>query len=89
MSFTRRDFIRTGFFGLSYPLVFSQSTELLSKREEKNAEALLVELERRACLFLYEQADPATGLVKDRARHTGIDTHTVSSIAAVGFALDG
>src|SRR5437588_2880875 len=44
-------------------------------------------MERRICLFFYEQVDPVTGLVKDRARHTGADAHTISSIAATGFGL--
>ena len=44
-------------------------------------------VERRSCLFFFEQADPATGMVKDRARHTGPDAHTISSIAATGFGL--
>jgi hypothetical protein len=50
--------------------------------------SLLDELERRACLFFYEQADPQTGLVRDRARSTGgRDPRTVASIAATGFGL--
>ena len=44
---------------------------------------LLEEIEKAAFLFFWEQADPNTGQVKDRALATGInDTHTVSSIAA-------
>jgi hypothetical protein len=49
---------------------------------------LLEEIEKAAFLFFWEQADPVTGQVKDRALATGInDTHTVSSIAATGFGL--
>jgi hypothetical protein len=48
---------------------------------------LLIEIERRACQFFYEQADAQTGFVKDRARHDGADSHTISSIAATGFGL--
>jgi hypothetical protein len=44
-------------------------------------------MERRSCLFFFEQADPATGMVKDRANHSGSDKHTISSIAATGFGL--
>ena len=87
MSLSRRDFLRNSLCGVSYSLLSRQLSALSSKRD--SADDLLVEIERRACRFLYEQADPATGLVKDRARHAGIDTHTVSSIAAVGFALSG
>jgi hypothetical protein len=53
---------------------------------EKRA-ALLDELERRACLFFYEQAHPVTGLVLDRVRVDGIDDRRVASIAATGFGL--
>ena len=49
---------------------------------------LLEEIEKAAFLFFWEQADPNTGQVKDRALATGVnDTHTVSSIAATGFGL--
>jgi len=84
---TRRDFLRNGLCGLGYALVAQKLTADSSQLSRAND--LLAEIERRACLFLYEQADPATGLVKDRAVHSGADTHTISSIAAVGFALSG
>jgi hypothetical protein len=49
---------------------------------------LMEEIEKAAFLFFWEQADPATGQVKDRALATGDnDAHTVSSIAATGFGL--
>jgi hypothetical protein len=48
---------------------------------------LLDEIERRACLFFYEMADPATGLVLDRARPNDSYEPGVSSIAATGFGL--
>lgn len=49
---------------------------------------LMEEIEKAAFLFFWEQADPTTGQVKDRALATGDnDTHTVSSIAATGFGL--
>jgi hypothetical protein len=48
---------------------------------------LLEEIERAGFLFFWEQADPATGQVKDRALAAGSDTRTVSSIAATGFGL--
>ena len=52
-------------------------------------EAFLRENSRRAYDFFVDQADPGTGLVKDRARNFGPDTpeHTVASIAATGYAL--
>jgi len=48
---------------------------------------LLDEIERAGFLYFWEQADPNTGQVKDRALAVGNDTRTVSSIAATGFGL--
>ncbi|MBZ5701655.1 MAG: hypothetical protein LAN84_07385 [Acidobacteriia bacterium] len=49
---------------------------------------LLEEIEKAAFLFFWEQADPNTGMVKDRALAAGgNDPRTVSSIAATGFGL--
>jgi hypothetical protein len=48
---------------------------------------LLEEIEKACFLFFWEQADLATGQVKDRALAAGNDTRTVSSIAATGFGL--
>ena len=45
------------------------------------------EIEKAGFLFFWEQADPNTGQVKDRAFAAGNDTRTVSSIAATGFGL--
>ena len=47
----------------------------------------LDELERRAAKFFYDEADPYTGQVKDRARTEGEDPRIVASIAATGFGL--
>ena len=48
---------------------------------------LLDEIERRACRFFYEMADPNTGLVRDRATASEPYAPSVSSIAATGFGL--
>ena len=50
-------------------------------------ESFLDEMQRAAFLFFWEQADPNTGQVKDRALAASNDTRTVSSIAATGFGL--
>jgi hypothetical protein len=54
-------------------------------------EALLDDIQRRACLFFVEQASPHTGQVLDRARAdnaTGaLDPRRMASIAATGFGL--
>lgn len=48
---------------------------------------LLDEIEAAAFRYYWEQADPATGQIKDRALAAGNDTRTLSSIAATGFGL--
>ncbi len=48
---------------------------------------LLDSVQRRAFRFFWEQADAATGLVKDRAGNFGPDDYTVASIASTGYAL--
>jgi hypothetical protein len=48
---------------------------------------LLDELQRAAFRFFQEQADPHTGLVRDRARSDGSKSEGKASIAASGFAL--
>jgi hypothetical protein len=48
---------------------------------------LLEEITKAGFLFFWEQADPNTGMVKDRAFAAGNDSRTVSSIAATGFGL--
>lgn len=48
---------------------------------------LMEEIEKAGFSFFWEQADPNTGQVKDRAFAGGNDTRTISSIAATGFGL--
>jgi len=47
----------------------------------------LDELERSSFLFFWEQANPQTGLIKDRCNVRINDTGTVASIASTGFGL--
>src|SRR5271165_194752 len=47
----------------------------------------LDEIERAVFPYFWEQANPTTGQVKDRAFASGNDTRTVSSTAATGFGL--
>jgi hypothetical protein len=53
--------------------------------------AFLDDLQRRACMFFFEQGSPTTGQVLDRARAinpTGaLDPRRMASIAATGFGL--
>ena len=50
-------------------------------------EQLLEEIERASFQFFWEQTNPDTGQVKDRAFLNDNDTRTMSSIAATGFGL--
>jgi hypothetical protein len=56
-------------------------------------EALLEDLSKRSFMFFWEQADPVTGIVRDRSRANGspvpTDARDVGSIASVGFGLSG
>ncbi len=47
----------------------------------------LAEMEHANFLFFWEQANPESGLVKDRCNVRGSDTFTVASIAGTGFGL--
>jgi hypothetical protein len=44
-------------------------------------------MERAAFEFFWNEADPYTGLVRDRANANGVDARLTSSIAATGFGL--
>jgi len=48
---------------------------------------LMEDIEKAGFLFFWEQADPTTGQVKDRALAAGNDSRTISSVAATGFGL--
>src|SRR5262245_24340196 len=70
-----------------FPLNVRQFDARLSSDDE----AFLEDLEHRAFLYFWEQADPGTGLVRDRARTDGSEMDEqhrhVASIAATGFGL--
>ena len=50
-------------------------------------EQLLDEIQRGSFQFFWNETNPATGQVKDRAYLNGKDTRSMSSIAATGFGL--
>lgn len=50
-------------------------------------DAFLNELEKANFLFFWEQANPTTGLIKDRCNVRTPDTSIAASIASVGFGL--
>jgi hypothetical protein len=78
--------------GLAFPSL--DNTALAAPRTARldlDATAFLDEMERQACLYFYEQADPATGQILDRANNHlpegQMDPRFASSIAATGFGL--
>jgi hypothetical protein len=56
-------------------------------------DALLEDLSKRSFMFFWEQADPDTGIVRDRSRTDGSPvsgaSRDIGSIASVGFGLSG
>ena len=83
---TRRTFLKlVGAGGVSLacqPLLHSAP-----KGAPRASEGLLDEIERRACRYFYDMADPDSGLVRDRATSEEIYAPSVASIAATGFGL--
>jgi hypothetical protein len=58
----------------------------------KDDDAFLEDLSRRTFMFFWEQADPQTGIVRDRSRTDGTpspNANEIGSIASVGFSLSG
>ena len=69
-----------------------ESLALLAAPLLGNDETFLEDLSHRCFRLLYEQADPATGLVVDRARTDGTReprAANIASIASTAFALTG
>src|SRR5205823_15132680 len=50
-------------------------------------DAFLEEVEKASCLYFLEQANPQTGMVRDRFNVRGSNGGAVASIAATGFGL--
>jgi hypothetical protein len=78
----------------SQPLIHTPVAELVRNAPSARADELFLEdLQRRSFQYFWEQADPQTGLVPDRARMDGAaldESHrNVGSIAATGFGLTG
>jgi hypothetical protein len=85
-SSTRRGFLQAlAFGGLAAAVV--PSGKAVEPPPPGASDELLDEIERRACLYFYEMADPATGLVLDRAVVDLAYSPGACSIAATGFGL--
>jgi hypothetical protein len=67
---------------LAFPAPFPQQTVLSAEDDP-----FLDELERLNSCFFWEQANPQTGLIRDRSKVTGNDNGIVASIASTGFGL--
>jgi hypothetical protein len=63
------------------------ATAPLSSALSPEDDQLLDEIERASFLFFWEQANPQTGLIKDRCNTRIKDTSNVASIASTGFGL--
>jgi hypothetical protein len=90
MNWTRRRFLRTLAAGaLVLPLAGSVGVSdlLLAESDGPDDEEFLDELERASFEFFWNEADPITGLVRDRAAADGGDKRLTASIAATGFGL--
>jgi hypothetical protein len=88
MDYTRRGFLRTLVVGAAaLPLAGIRPDLLLAQAHKPNDQEFLEELERACFEFFWNEADPFTGLVRDRAAADGGDTRSTASIAATGFGL--
>jgi hypothetical protein len=83
---TRRGLLKSTAVLASGLLLRNSSPGVFPKPLQRR-DLLLDEMERRACRYFYEQSNPDTGLVLDRARADGRDSRRVASIAATGFGL--
>jgi hypothetical protein len=78
--------------GISHPTAHPSSHSIAANvptptPDLRDDKALLDEIAYRSFLFFWQEANPQTGLIKDRANNFGEDNYTVTSIAAVGFGL--
>jgi hypothetical protein len=90
-SISRREVIRILASAAGYSLLPpALALADLRWKPSSEEEAFLDELERRGCLFFWEQASERTGQVLDRARNDlggGRDPRRMASIASTGFGL--
>lgn len=72
--------------GLS-PLLHTLASPQDAAPYQGTNDQLLEEIQRASFRFFWDEINPATGLVKDRALLNGNDKRTMASIAATGFGL--
>jgi hypothetical protein len=78
-----------GVFARFPDLSHSLSTSPQSNTYAGTDEQLLDEIQRTSFQFFWNETNPKTGQIKDRALLNGNDKRTMSSIAATGFGLTG
>src|SRR5881392_236960 len=87
---TRRQFLRVALTGAAaLPLGKALASSVLARRPPiaLSDDLLLEELERAAFEFFWNEANPVTGLVMDKANANGGGSPGIASIAATGFGL--
>ncbi|MGA7412936.1 MAG: glucoamylase family protein [Bryobacteraceae bacterium] len=91
---TRRDLVRAMLGGTSASLIAAEQTRSTKAKRTvvrptlpEEDDQFLEMLEKANFLYFLEQADPDTGLVKDRCNVRAADNSIVGSTAATGFGL--
>jgi hypothetical protein len=86
---TRRRILKQGIIAAPVAFASAKAGETVAQPGlSTEDDAFLDELERASFLFFWEQADPHTGLVKDRCNTTlAQDKGVAGSVAATGFGL--
>ena len=87
MRFSRRDLLLGLAAAGSCAGITKQPAPIPSETISAEDDAFLEELEKANFQFFLEQADPETGLVKDRCNVRAADNSIVASIASTGFGL--
>src|SRR5258706_12762471 len=68
-------------------LVFAHLRPAVAQTPSLTRTQLLDEVERRAVRFFWDNADPKTGLISDRALNHGNEIRHVSCIASTGYGM--
>ncbi len=72
---------------LELPLLSLPSSSTPSYPLARQEEEFLDDMQRRGCMFFWEQGSPSSGQVLDRARSNGSEQRRMASIASTGFGL--
>lgn len=86
---TSRVYLRLALFSLVWLGFASGAPADEAYQPTRQERAFLDELSQRSFLYFWEQGDPQTGLIPDRAHANGDPVQSDASVAAIGFALTG